>query len=154
MDTDWQFITATSSAVHHSSNTAWSFYTDPALSLKFATPNVQVALFDFTCELKAGASGTYMIFTDAVVGQVNVGSESTNLLRMVRVDADQGANPKSPGIATYEPQTLMWLPASVSSNQVVSVGIDITDTGVGGMPPAPATDMTGMTYVTLAFRSV
>jgi hypothetical protein len=142
MDSDWQFCTVTSG----STGDPAIFNTNLALNLSFDNPQVQVCLFDISANLKNASNNTYMVYSNVCLGNVLVGTETTNLLRMVRLES-QG---NLAGVATFQPNQLQWVTASVSGGIINTIGVEIYD----AVTEQLTTALNVQTYVTLAFRTV
>jgi hypothetical protein len=151
MDTGaWQYVTLNSSQKGQTSNTPAAFTNILAESVGSSSKRMQVALLDFTYDLKVGvASGTFLCFCDAVVPNQIVGGELTSLLRTIHTPvADRG---------TYEPNNLMWVDASGTGTSLNHLAIEIYDSEPtpGPDPKWVITDkLEGTTLMTLVFREV
>jgi hypothetical protein len=150
MDSEWQYVTLNSSQKGQASNTAFAFTNILAESVGSSSKRMQVALLDFTYDLKAGVdSATFLCFCDAVVPNQIVGGELTSLLRTIHTPVV--------GRGTYEPNNLMWVDASGTGTSLNHLAVEIYDSepSIGPDPKWTLTDkLEGTTLMTLVFREV
>lgn len=153
---DWTYVTLNSSQIGQPLNTAAAFGNVLARSVGATSKRLQVALFDFTYELKNTIDdGTYLVFMDVVVPNQIIGGELTSLLRTVRCTTPGDAM-TSIHKGTYEPNNLQWVDAMGTGGSVNFVTTVIMDSTPTGSPPTwnTTSDLVGTTIITLAFRSV